>query len=209
MKNDVNLLTVRKSAEKNSKKRTYVLLVILFAVVLLAGVVLPTRAYDDAERKLKKLENDLSKLTITEKMFAETTDTAALAVNQRAQLEALYSSRSDILSYLSVIEKSLPQTALLTDIMFSDNSVGISGIAPDDQAIAVFCLRLRNSDMFSSVLVSSSTLLPDENYTAFSIDAVLYKSLSGGAAVEEGEKGTADKTDSDASNKVSPQEDNQ
>lgn len=190
MKNDINLLTIRKNTGKNDKKRTYVLFSILFVVVLIAGIILPNRTRDEAEQKLKMLENELGKLTITEGMFAETTKTASFAVSQRAQLEALYSSRSDILSYLAVIESSLPQTALLTSLKFADNSVSISGIAPDDSTIATFCLKLRQSNVFASVFVSSSTLLPDETHSMFSLTVTLKKSLSGGAAVEEGDMGS-------------------
>lgn len=210
MKNDINLLTSRKTVGKNDKKLTYVLFGILFAVTLIAGILLPNRARDEAELKLKKLENSLNKLTITEKIFTETTTTAAFAVNQRAQLEALYGSRSDILSYLSVIERSLPQTALLTSIKFSDNYASVSGIAPDDITIAVFCLKLRETNEFAGVFVSSSTLLPDESHSMFSLTITLHKSLSGGAVVEEGARGAQpENTDSSAANLSDSREDKQ
>lgn len=209
MKNDINLLTIRKITGKDDKKLTYVLFFILFAVVLAAGIILPSRARDEAEQKLKRLENALSKITITDGTFAETKNNATFAVNQRAQLEALYSSRSDILSYLSVIERSLPQSAVLTHIKFADNYVNISGIAPSDSILAAFCLKLRQSNVFTSVFVSSSSLLSDDTHSMFSLTATLHKSLSGGAAVEEGDKGSRQNTDSSTADTAGEKEEKQ
>ncbi len=197
MKNDINLLTVRKSTIGSDKKRSYFLFATLFVVVIIAAVMLPGRARSEAEEKNKALQDALSNYTITEESFEETTKTAALCVNRRSQLEALYGSRSDILLYLSVIENSLPQTAVLTLIEFSDNLVGLSGFAQNDGAVAAFCLKLRQSDMFSDVFITSSTRLEETN--SFSITASLHKSLSGNATVEEDEK---------KSSPVSPSSDN-
>ncbi len=182
MKNDINLLKHRKIAAGSGKKRSYVLFAILFAVILLAGIVLPLRSLSSAKLKLYALESELMMTTVTQESLNLTMGQVAQLRSQLSDLQTLHASRSDILSYLSAIERSLPHTAELAQLTFSGNVLSISGTAPDDTTLAVFLLQLRNSGAFSNVFLSNSTSPSGQTKQAmFTLTATLPVPLSGAA----------------------------
>ena len=156
MKNDINLLTLRKYAAETGKNRSFVLFAILFATLLLAGIVLPERARSEAKQKLSGLEHTLSFATVTQESLDEKMRNAAHIGSQLSDLDILYASRSDILLYLSAIEKSRPITVDIASLSFSGNLLNIHGTAPDDMTVATFCQNLRDTGPFASVLLEGS-----------------------------------------------------
>ena len=187
MKSDINLLPLRKNKPKNEKTRTYVLLVILFLVAMLAAVILPSRTRSEAQIKLDNLNHSLSRFSITQESHDETVLYAAQINSQCDELEQLHQSRSDILSYLDVLDDSLADSAVLSRIEFSGNLLAITGISPDDQIVADFCLNLRQSKAFINVFLTSSTMVTeDSEFTLFSVTATLPTALDGSAVVDEG-----------------------
>lgn len=189
MKNDINLLLLRKNKPKNEKSRTYVLLVILFIVVMIAGIVLPSRTRSEAQIKLANLEHSLSAFSITQESYDATVLYAGQLNSQRAELEQLHASRSDMLSYLAVLDDSLAYPAILSRIDFSGNMLVITGISPNDKIVADFCQKLRDSGTFANVFLTSSAFDEDEELTIFSVIATLPTALEGSAVVDEGNQG--------------------
>lgn len=206
MKNDINLLTVRKETQNGSKQRTYVLFGILLAVGLLAGIVLPARTRSAAQLELSALEHKLKAATVSQETYVETMSESMLAESQRTSLQDLHESRSDILSYLSAIEQALPSSATLAHLSLSGNLLNIAGAAPGDAVIATFCVRLRESGAFSDVFLLSSEAGEERGSqtTMFTLSATLPTPLSGAAAVEDSSGEPAATPDNADTTEVAP-----
>lgn len=188
MKNDINLLSIRKNASESAKKRKTILFTILFLSILAAGIILPSQTRMTAQARLDKLTNQLSGFSVTQEDVDAKTVQAALTAKQLADLQNLHQSRSDILSYLSGIESAKPSNLRIVQLVLEGNSMTVLGQAENDAALADFCLRLRDSGMFLSVFVETSTALSDEDTstTVFKLFATLPQQLEGNAIVEDG-----------------------
>lgn len=192
MKNDINLFVKR----KNSKNRRKVIVGLLVGVACLVafvalGILLPMSSRADAQMKLAGLDQQAQAFDFTEEDLLANSEKNAQMTQQLGELTLLHESRSDILAYLTDIESALPTSAQITYMSLTGNQLQITGIAPGDAEIATLSLHLRESELFSSVFVSTSTVSEENDNTMFALTASLPVSLSGEAMVEDGSEGDA------------------
>jgi Tfp pilus assembly protein PilN len=187
MKNDINLFVKRKN-NKNAKKIVAGVLIgaAVLVVFVAAGILLPMSNRVNATIQLSGLEQQLQTFDFTEEDLIANTEKNELLTQQLDELTLLHESRSDILGYLDNIENALPTTAQITYMSLTGNQLQITGIAPGDAEVATLSLHLRESGLFSSVFVSTSTVSEESDKTMFSLTAALPVSLSGEALVEAG-----------------------
>jgi Tfp pilus assembly protein PilN len=194
MKNDINLLQKRKAKQYSGKKMaTIFLFVALFAALLYAGIALPSRTLAAAQAKSRLLEEELTSQPAIEMELAEKTQYNAMLMDQVTGLKVLSDAKSDVSQYLAAVEASLPTSARISFLNLSGNMLNISGIVTKDEVLATFALRLRESQLFKDVFISSSVLTNEDNTTLFTITVTLPGSLSGSALVLDGsEEANAD-----------------
>lgn len=162
MKNDINLLQKRKGEQYSAQKWAKLLLgVVLFAVAVYAGFMLPNMALSDAKLTAAELDGKLNSSAGTQQNLTELTEAFMTRSEQLEVLTALDTARSDMSGYLEAVETSLPTSAHLTEIDIVDRTITISGIASDDSTIAAFCVRLRDTGKFSNVFLQTSTANTD------------------------------------------------
>ncbi len=193
MKNDINLFVKRKNS-KNRKKLFVGLLIGAMCLTAFAavGILLPMNSRANAQAKLTGLDQQAQAFTFTEEDLLTNTERDAQLTGQLDELTLLHESRSDILAYLEDIENALPTSAQITYMSLTGNQLQITGTAPGDAEVATLSLHLRESDLFSSVFVSTSTVSEESNSTMFSLTAALPISLSGEALVEDGSEADAE-----------------
>ena len=194
MKNDINLLQKRKAKQYSGKKMATILLfVALFAALLYAGIALPSRTLAAAQAKSRLLEEELTSQPAIEMELAEKTQYNAMLMDQVTGLKVLSDAKSDVSQYLAAVEASLPTSARISFLNLSGNMLNISGVVTKDEVLATFALRLRESQLFKDVFISSSVLTNEDNTTLFTITVTLPGSLSGSALVLDGsEEANAD-----------------
>jgi hypothetical protein len=107
-----------------------------------------------------------------------------------SQLETLTATRQDVSKYVAAVEASLPTSATITYLNLEENTMSIGGIVPRDDVLATFALRLRETQVFSSVFVTSSTTPEENSSTAFVISALLPAPLSDATEVTDGSDST-------------------
>ena len=177
MKNDINLLYKRKKADVSSKKWLKIFAgVVLIAAIVFAGVALPSQSLEALKVQVASLENSLNASTSSNDTLQEKLDYNGSLNEQLSELISLNDSKSDIQTYIDAVEQSLPAEIYIVDLTLSNETMLISGIAPDDTVIASFCLRLRETQLFDDVFLTNSTTLTDT--TSFSLTATLPVSLS-------------------------------
>jgi len=202
MKNDINLFVKRKNTKNTKKIVAGVLIGAAFLAAFAAfGILLPMNNRVDAQAKLAELEQQLQSYDFTEEDLLANTEKNAMLTQQFEELTRLHESRSDILAYLGDIEDALPTSAQITYMSLTGNQLQITGTAPGDAEVATLSLHLRESDLFSSVFVSSSTVSEESDETMFTLTAALPVSLSGEALVEAGSE-----TDGENSEEETPEQ---
>ena len=187
MKNDINLLQKRKTKQYSGKKLATVLLIVaLFAALLYAGIALPSRMLSAAQLKSRYLDDELVSQPAIEQELAEKTQYNATLMEQVAGLEVISDAKTDVSQYLEAVESSLPTSARITFLNLSDNIMNISGIAPRDEVLATFALRLQQTELFNDVFILNSVVPSEERTTVFTITVTLPGSLSGSALIMDG-----------------------
>lgn len=180
MKNDINLLFRRKSKKYSGKRWASILIgIAFFAGGVYAGIALPSQSLAAANLNSKMLNDQVIQLNV-----AMTQQTAKMNEYQEKSLhledlKAIDSAKSDVSAYIQAVEDSLPTDANITLISISENTLGITGVAKSDAVIAMFCVKLRDTHTFDHVYVASSTIIPDDEMTMFSLSAQLPTYLGG------------------------------
>jgi Tfp pilus assembly protein PilN len=200
MKHDINLLQKKKATQYSSKKLgTLLLIVVLFAALIYGGIALPTSSLSNAQIRLVDLNKQVSDQSEVNQELAQKTQHNAELQEALKQLETLSATRQDVAKYMEAVESSLPTSAAITSIQMSENTMSVTGTAPRDEVLATFALRLRETKVFSSVFVTSSTNPDGDNLIVFLVRAVLPTPLSNAAAVTDGSDGE-DKSGNDSGN---------
>jgi Tfp pilus assembly protein PilN len=177
MKNDINLLYKRKTKTYSNKKvLAIVLLLVLLAAGMYAGIALPSSALRVAKLKAAELENKLSTSSQTQQELTDKSLQNALLSLQLTELKAIDELRSDVTSYFEAIERAQPTEVAITNLSMSKRSMNISGsisgIPESDKIVATFCLRLREQNVFSNVYLSKTTT-EDNDICTFMVYATL------------------------------------
>ena len=187
MKHDINLLQKRKAAQYSSKKMgTILLVVLLFAALLYAGITLPSSMLASAQIKLTDLNGQLESQTQIEQELAQKTLQNATLQAQLQQLDSLSATKANVTSYLEAVESSLPTSARITSLTLSGNTMSIGGFVPRDEVLATFALRLRETGAFSDVFVANSTVVEEGKTNQFSLSAILPETMSSATEVTAG-----------------------
>lgn len=178
MKSDINLIYKRKTKTYSSKKTlAVVLLIVLVAAGMYAGIALPSGARQVIKLEVAELDSKLNSSTQTQQQLTEKSAQEKLLLLQHTELKALDDLKREVSLYFDAIEKSLPTEANIAYITASKDIMSVYGIAVDDDVIATFCLRLREQNVFSDVFVTVSTYLQDDKINYFQLDAKMPSSL--------------------------------
>ncbi|NLT97954.1 MAG: hypothetical protein GXW96_07390, partial [Christensenellaceae bacterium] len=157
MKHDINLLQKKKPTQYSGKKLCIVLLaVLLFGGLLFIGIRLPEKALKNAQIRLADLNQQIANQTAVEQQLTEKTQKNAMLQQELAQLEVLSATRQDIARYVEAVEASLPTSATVTHLNLEGNRMTVNGIVQRADTLATFALRLRETQAFSSVFITSS-----------------------------------------------------
>lgn len=183
MKNDINLLNKRKIRTYSNKKVAVIVLVlVLLAAGMYAGIAIPSNMLSVAKIEAAQLDSQINSSTETQQGLKEKTQKEAALSMQLAELKAIDGTRLDMEGYLDAVEKSLPTNANLTELQFTDDAVNIMGTAQSDKDVATFCLRLREQNAFKDVYITNST--SEAQILTFSIAATLPAPLSNVVMIE-------------------------
>jgi len=187
MKHDINLLQKKKPTQYSGKKLGIVLLaVLLFGGLLFIGIRLPEKALKNAQIRLADLNQQIANQTAVEQQLTEKTQKNAMLQQELAQLEVLSATRQDIARYVEAVEASLPTSATVTHLNLEGNRMTVNGIVQRADTLATFALRLRETQAFSSVFITSSVTPEPNAPTTFAVTALLPTPLSGEAGVTDG-----------------------
>ena len=193
MKHDINLLQKRKAAQYSGKKLgTVLLIILLFAALLYAGIALPSNMLASAKIRLSDLDAELASQPAIDQELAEKTLKNATLQQTAMQLESLNDSKLDASHYIEALETSLPTSAYILSITMSDNLMSINGVVPRDEVLATFALRLRETGLFLDVYVTSSAVATEGKATLFSLNATLPEYLGASPDVVDGSDESAD-----------------
>ena len=193
MKHDINLLQKRKAVQYSGKKLgTVLLIILLFAALLYAGIALPSNMLASAKIRLSDLDAEVAAQPAIDQELAEKTLRNATLQQTAQQLESLNDSKLDAASYIEALETSLPTSAYITSITMSDNLMSINGVVPRDEVLATFALRLRETGLFLDVYVTSSAVATEGKTTLFSLNATLPEYLGASPDVVDGSGEAAD-----------------
>lgn len=203
MKNDINLLQKRKGKQYSSQKWAMLLLgAVFFAGAVYAGFMLPGSALTAAKLTIADLNYDLS-APGTEENLTELSETYAQRNEQLEAIGAIDSAKSDMREYIDALESSLPTSVNITYFDAAEQTISINGTAENDEAIAAFCMHLRESGKFSYVFLLSSTLFED-NTTTFSLELSLPVTLDSSAVLPEEVAETETTQQTEATEEVAP-----
>lgn len=190
MKNDINLLYKRDTKTYSIKKiLTFVLVIIIIAGALYAGITIPSSHLASLKEKANELENKLGSSTSVQTELAGKSQQYKTLQVMLQEITALGDQKSDVINYLDAVEKSLPTDANLSHLRFYEQTLEINGSAKNDSVLATFCLKLReqkNSEgksIFSDVYVLSSIVSNDSLSTDFSLNATLPQTLESGKII--------------------------
>jgi Tfp pilus assembly protein PilN len=190
MKNDINLLYKRKTRTFSNKKiALIVLLIVLLAAGMYAGIAIPGGMLAVARLEASELESKLNSSTETQQDLTDKTQQEALLALQLTEIKAFDGNRSDMTGYIDAVEASLPTSASITQLQITDDRFEIQGVARDDNAIAAFCLRLREQSVFKDVYITSDTTPIDDNVSIFALTATLNLPLSNVPLIQVIEQG--------------------
>lgn len=190
MKNDINLLTRRKIKSYSSKNVTVLLLIILLiGAIAYAGITLPSNARQAVRIKAAEVQKELASSAVDQKDIGDKSDLKAKLEMQLAELNALKESKADISNYVDVIERSRPSKIYIS-MLTTDSSTNLNllGRADTDKTIAIFCLRLRQQNVFKKVFLSYSITDTKNKETTFAIVLTLPKTLDSTTIIQGLEK---------------------
>ncbi|MGI5850245.1 MAG: PilN domain-containing protein [Christensenellales bacterium] len=189
MKNDINLLYKRKKNKYPRKKLAGIIIgMIIILGCLYAGIALPSQALTVARLEVKNLDGNLVTASMTEQELTQKTQYNSTLKKQLEELKLLNGSKTDIATYLNAVQQSLPSNANILMLSLSDRTMNISGIAKDDAVLAIFCIKLKETNIFDNIFISNSTTSMDGNETSFSLYAALPSSLSTASLIQDKEK---------------------
>lgn len=180
MKNDINLLFKRKVKKHVGKKMFAALLgAAVLAGGLYAGITLPAQSLEAERKEVAKLDEQLNASTETGDILLEKLDNISFLDEQLEGLKRLNIEKSDVSDYIDIVENSLPAGANITQLSLVSDTMNITGIADNDTIIAMFCLRLRETNIFEEVFIYNTAAdLENEQISTFMLSATLPTSLS-------------------------------
>lgn len=179
MKNDINLLYKRKVKTYSNKNIFMVFLtVLLIGVMAFFAIKLPSDSLQAVKIKATKINNDLAASSVDNKDLAVKTQQKDNLDTLLASLNALKESRADIINYVEVIESQRPSNIFIRKLSTDPTGlIHLSGVTNSDKAIAVFCLKLREQNIFKDVFLLNSTTDLYTGVISFGITITLPASL--------------------------------
>lgn len=198
IKNDINLIHRRKSAQYSSKSLMMTIaIVVIVGVCVYLGITLPKNNLAATKAAVINLEDQLQQFsgialsaggTNTDIDIPANAGLDAIYMEKSKQLKSLdeqleslkmiSTAESNALAYINAIEESTPSEVNLTSISMKDDKLNLNGIASSDTSLAVFCLRLKETNMFSDIFIPSSIVVsPGDTTTTFNITARLTEPL--------------------------------
>lgn len=197
-KNDINLIQRRKNGQYSLKSIMIAIGILAFVgVCVYLGITLPTNNLSETKAAVIRLEDQLQQFSGIALSAGGTNTDIDIPVNagldiiymektkqlkgleeQLESLKIISTAESNALAYIKAIEESAPEEVNLTSISMNEDNLSLNGTASGDSALAVFCLRLKETNMFSDVFVSSSmVVLPGDTTTIFNMTATLNEPL--------------------------------
>ncbi len=160
------------------------------------GVTVPANNLTATKKALTNLENELAQFSALamssveaddetapenvtlESILVDKSEKLAFLSEQLEGLKLISTADSNALAYIYAIEESTPVNVNVSSLTMSGDNLTIVGTSQDDTALATFCLRLRETSMFSQVFVEGTMVrMPGEKTSFFTITAILVESL--------------------------------
>lgn len=206
IKNDINLIFRRKSKQYSPKSLAITIAAVtVIGIGAFFGITLPTNNLAATKKAVTNLENEIAQYSAlslssdssfdAETLPADVTlETILILKSERLSslneqldgLKLISTAESNALAYIYAIEDSIPAEINIGSLTMRGQTLEMVGISENDTALATFCLRLRETAMFSDVFVSTTMVqLPEEKSAIFTISAVLSESLDAMPAVQD------------------------
>lgn len=197
-KNDINLIQRRKNGQYSLKSIMIAIGILVFVgVCVYLGITLPSKNLSETKAAVIRLEDQLQQFSGIALSAGGTNTDIDIPVNagldtiymvktkqlkgleeQLESLKMISTAESNALAYINAIEESAPDEVKFTSISMNEDNLSLNGTASGDTALAVFCLRMKETNMFSDVFVSSSmVVIPGDSTTIFNMTATLNEPL--------------------------------
>lgn len=154
IKQDINLLP------KKKKRPMSVVFGIPFGIILIAmllaiGILLPKMALNAKQKELDSLEQELASYSSTDKDYLEKIDEFTTLENRQITYIDFTGSKKLTLELIDEIYSIKPGTIELTELEFNYENVYLTGISTNDIDIAKFEVELRKLSLFSEIHLGS------------------------------------------------------
>ncbi|MBT3318907.1 MAG: PilN domain-containing protein [Clostridia bacterium] len=198
IKNDINLVFKRKTKQYSPKSLAITIVAVtVIGVGVFFGITLPTKNLAATKKAVTNLENEIAQYSALAMSSGETDEMSEVpadltletvliikseklsSLNEQLDgLKLISTAESNALAYIYAIEESIPGEINIGNLIMNGQTLEIIGISYDDTSLATFCLRLRETGMFTDVFVSTSMVrFPGEKSAIFTISAELIESL--------------------------------
>lgn len=150
VKSDINLIP------KKKKVPLSVTLGILFGVIILAlivfaGITLPSLALQNKQDNLDSLKNELSGYSNIETEFQQKIAAYDTLQKQQANYNDFVNADKQTLEVMQAIMAATPETVTITEQYYDGDKVVLIGAATNDIEIAKFEVALRKIALFSDI----------------------------------------------------------
>ncbi len=150
----VNLLLTRKEKKKVGIRKEFLVLIISFALLLLAFILIQWKINQDREGLLEKMSNTRKEISYYKNLITEVNKAKESQKAFQDKLNVINSLRKEKASPARVLDEISalkPDKIQLESLKKEGSKLGIEGIALDDETVANFMTNLRKSRTFKSV----------------------------------------------------------
>ncbi len=150
IKSDINLMP-QKQKLPLSVTLGIVIGVVLLAVLLTAGILLPSLLLDQKRTRLDSIQHELESYGNIQSEYVQKFAELNTMQEQQKNYLAFENTDRQTLEIMNLITAAIPHTVTILEEVFSDDNVSLRGYATDDIEIAKFEVALRKTAIFSSI----------------------------------------------------------
>jgi type IV pilus assembly protein PilN len=170
----INLLPLRASRKKETVRQQISILVLSLIGVAVVGIMLYGLLVGKIHTATEQIENSESEIRALKTKIGAIDNIKKLQAEVKKKLDVLNQLRkekSGPASRLAALSDAVPEKLWLTKYAESGTSVSVSGVALNEELIALFMKNLSNSGSFTNVelQVSEQTLVGTETAKRFDL----------------------------------------
>lgn len=156
IKQDINLIPRRKSVSASTVVSVFLVILIL-AVLTVAGIYLPKYALEIKQDKLTELQNELAGFDNIELVYIQKMNEFTSLSTRMKNYNNFISSERQVFGLLEKIDNAVPEGVLIVDQVFNKDNIVLDGVVSDDLIAADFEEALRGLNIFSDIYLDSLT----------------------------------------------------